>query len=98
MSDHIWGDKQFDWDGLGKAMDDIRVTTKEELGLDVMLKEKYGTIRYEHIGIWNWKDTADIGPEVAQFTALVLNISDKYPHIKEEILEDLYDTFDIGAE
>ncbi len=98
---HMWGDKNFDWDALGLAMDDIQLTVKKELGLTILLKEKYGTIRYEFTAMWQYdnggffQDTLN-EETLGQLKSIILEIADKYPHIKDEILEDFYDTFYSG--
>ena len=50
MTYHEWGDDDFDWDGLYAAALFIGdYTRKWSLGCSLMSKEKYGTIRYEHL-------------------------------------------------
>ena len=46
---HIWGDKEFDWDGLGDAMKYMHQHVRKYSRCLFICKEKYGTIRYEHI-------------------------------------------------
>lgn len=53
MPTHFWGDKDFDWYSLNDAMRFIYKWTYRLSGLRVMMKEKYGTIRYEYVfGLW----------------------------------------------
>lgn len=45
MSDHVWGDKDFDWKALDNAINDVyRLRKWGRLG--GQLKEKYGTLRW----------------------------------------------------
>lgn len=90
MTYHEWGDKSFDWKSLWEACNYIQKTTKRYSGLDVMMKEKYGTLRFEFIFLWGISEYKWIS--AYQFYILYLVIKRacrKWPHIKEEILEDL---------
>ena len=46
MPTHIWGDADFDWEGLNQAMGYIYRYVYHRSGTRVFMKEKYGSIRY----------------------------------------------------
>jgi hypothetical protein len=48
---HTWGDG-FDFDRLGEAMDYLGDMFRHKTGKSIIMKEKYGTIRYEFEGVW----------------------------------------------
>jgi len=49
MTDHIWGDKDFDWDALYEAQVYIIKYVRRKSRCHLICKEKYGTIRYEWV-------------------------------------------------
>lgn len=86
---HSWGDDWPHWDTLYRAQNWIINTVKKETGSTLLCKEKWGSLRYEHMyeepeGI-DW-DT------VRQWKALkkiVYRAIKKWPEIKDELLCDL---------
>lgn len=87
MPTHIWGENEFDWNSLNKAMNKIAELAKENGNLPVFIKEKYGTIRYEHLYLLTLAQQKEL-------RRIILEVSDEFPHIKDEILEDFYLTFE----
>lgn len=88
---HHWGDGWEGWPTLHKAMEEID-TRVYEAGYTLIFKEKYGSIRYEHVidnkeanEDYKW-DHIDSWKVV---TAIVLDVADKYRSISDEILEDI---------
>ena len=79
MPSHDWGSTDFDWKSLSKAMEFIRVFNKLAIN-PIMMKEKWGTIRYEWVGLYT-KDTF-------RFRLSLLLATLLYPSVKEEIVED----------
>lgn len=79
MSNHMWGDEGFDWKSLSKAMSFIYRFNKL-VGNKVMMKEKYGTVRYEYIG---WLTNDNFRFRLSLLLATIL-----YPSVKAEIVED----------
>ena len=51
MSYHVWGDEWFQKYGndLNQAMEFISVECKRRAGMVIMIKEKYGSIRFEYL-------------------------------------------------
>ena len=49
MTTHYWGDDDFDWKALNNAMEDIQEYVNKYSRCYFMCKEKYGSIRYEHV-------------------------------------------------
>lgn len=43
---HTWGDKDFDWEGLGKAEQDLYFICTRLGRIGGQIKEKYGTLRF----------------------------------------------------
>lgn len=87
MPFHTWGDKDFDWDALNRAMSIIYEHMDEAEGF-ISMKEKYGTIRYE--ATWGLKSDKD-------FEILCNGVRDACrvcPNVRAEILEDLNWSFD----
>ena len=46
---HIWGDEDFDWEGLNDAGSFIHQYCMSRARLCIHWKEKYGTLRYEYL-------------------------------------------------
>ena len=88
MAEHVWGDEWFQKHSkeFNIAVELIEESMKKQ-GLHIMLKEKYGTIRYEHIfkdheiadGRENWKILFNIVKEVII----------EYPSLEAELMQDL---------
>ena len=122
MSYHDWGDTDFDWKGLNEAMLFIYDYVYFRSLCRAMMKEKYGSIRYEYVWppgtsfrlgfqielpvfkrktrfgllpivIFNWSTCwlvqkwASLGWKLVLKAALIA--TKKWPHLKDEILEDL---------
>lgn len=51
MTTHYWGDDSFDWGSLYKAQNEIYDICRKYGRVGIRSKEKYGTIRWEHIGL-----------------------------------------------
>lgn len=108
MTVHYWGSEDFDWEALNKAMDYI---TKESIaiGLVPIMKEKYGTIRYEFHSLWKREldgSLTDLGivtadaqgehptkEDLDKFEGILKAAQAKYPSVAEEIVEDWYNPF-----
>lgn len=91
MTHHYWGDEWEHWVDLNDAMVFIQDEFNEKSGLNISMKEKYGTLRYEHIlweqdGRWNFDDTVDNWKLLYE---VVKEAVRKYPQIEDEILTDL---------
>ena len=85
---HEWGDKDFDWKALDKAMCDIRKWTRYTTAMKVLMKEEYGTIRYEfffgrsQISILSFL-------QMKAFEMVVYGVCRRYSHIAPEIVDEL---------
>lgn len=88
MAQHIWGD-EFDFVELGRAMHLIRKLGKL-VNLNIMMKEKYGTIRYEMIFCWGFRDDNRLLSKLQfyWFQCCLFIACCSYQHLSEEILED----------
>lgn len=86
MTVHIWGDEWFEeyGDDLSAAMNYIQKMNKRLTGQHIMMKEKYGTIRYE--SCFNWESTNE---HVIILVKILYKTVKKWPHIALEILEDM---------
>lgn len=49
MTYHDWGDKDFDWEALNNAGEYISSYCMKRARLYIHWKEKYGTLRYQHL-------------------------------------------------
>lgn len=86
---HEWGE-DFDWDDLQEAMGFIYKYCKWLAGLRVLMKEKYGTIRYEYVWLWRHSDWRLINMwQNWIFKVVVTRACKKFPHIALEIIDDL---------
>lgn len=88
MPFHTWGDKDFDWAALDRAMDIIYAHMDETEG-SIVMKEKYGTIRYE--ALWGLKSNKDV-------ETLFNGVRDACrvcPNVRAEILDDLNFVMDV---
>ena len=90
---HFWGDKNFDWDMLTKAMDYIITNCHDRARVHLSIKEKYGTIRYEAaFNIENNGYFNDFKPITSEQRKMVNEIVHEagmaYPDVYEEIMED----------
>ena len=104
MVDHMWGDEDFDWDGLERARQEIFEKFRFATGGILISKEKYGSIRYERLllpGTAYYITDADelwtANPafqatyrEFMQFKLweIIQRVAGKYPHIEDEIICD----------
>lgn len=103
---HMWGSPWKYWDQLSKAMYDIQKTYKRlTLGGIILMKEKWGLIRYEYYPLgpkerlyqYVWKpfqklyDTALFRNYLQWALAYaIVKAVRKYPMIRDEILEDVF--------
>ena len=85
MPHHDWGDESFDWPALNDAMEYISKMYHRIYKRYPLMKEKYGTIRFEMIGLW--VTTED---ELITLCKIVTRACKKYDHIAAEISSDLY--------
>jgi hypothetical protein len=101
---HWWGDEWNGWNDLTKAHNYIHRFVRRWSGCYLMSKEKYGTIRYEHIfppygsmyyrnKLHRWWLNSWIYYKWCAYGKFILSIAikraaKKYPKVKEEILED----------
>jgi len=53
MTYHMWGDKSFNWDRLNESMKFIQRECEKRTDITPIIKEKYGTIRYELVWAWH---------------------------------------------
>ncbi len=83
---HQWGDG-FDFDKLRRIENCIR-TQCDEQGLILISKEKYGTIRYEHL-VSKYTDEWDNQHFWFRLRGIIYNTIKLYPDFHDEILEDL---------
>lgn len=89
MPCHIWG-SEFDFESLNKAMEYIEGLSLYE-GLRPLMKEKYGTIRYEMIHTWCDEITLK---QLSAFYRIVDATTRKFPTVAAEIIEDMLFSFD----
>lgn len=86
----MWGDDWPYWDQLTTAMSWISKELEDTTGLYLMCKEKYGTMRYEHImkaGDPHY-EFADTIPNWMLLKDIVFKAIDNWPEIKDELLSD----------
>ncbi len=87
---HLWGDSWPHWDQLYKSENNINKKFEERTGLVLLSKEKYGTVRYEHIvdpkTKYSFADTKDNWMILKE---IVFEEIEEYPEIKDELLSDL---------
>lgn len=86
MPYHEWGDKDFNWKALDKAIEFISDRYQAYSQHYPIMKEKYGTIRYEFIHTWLKTDK-----DFHYFCSLLLQACARFPSVQEEILEDWID-------
>jgi hypothetical protein len=85
---HIWGD-DFDRDGFYEAEKYFRKIYHMITGKHPIVKEKYGTLRFEMIDIWV---TSEV--EEKHWAQCILYTINKYPQFAKELTEDLISEFD----
>jgi hypothetical protein len=106
---HEWGDEWFEVNGdnLNSAMDYIFNYVYKYTRYKVMMKEKYGTIRYEMLypqpyhftkfyhkwGIYRMVGHIQFKLAMIMLKRAVMNAADLWPSISEEILEDFHWSF-----
>ena len=96
---HEWGDAWEGWDDLCMAMRYI-VTEMKNNNYSVSLKEKYGTVRYEHIyeGTEFIREAPFDTPESwALLHQVVKQAVEQWPDLTAELTEDLKDYRDVTA-
>lgn len=84
MCYHEWGDG-FDFGLLNRAMHFIDIKYERYKNKYPIMKEKYGTIRYEFTSLWLHSDQ-----DVIKFLDIIEKTIKKFPSIKDEIVEDLH--------
>lgn len=92
MTTHTWGDEWFHQYGpeLDDAMNEIDAHYNEATGKHVMMKEKYGTIRYEFLGAIGVINADDFRHLAGAIEAVVA----RHPNIMNEIIEDYKDNLE----
>ena len=91
MPHHEWGDgwfQKYDY-MLSEAMKLIQDLYHKETKKHVCMKEKYGEIRYEFIGMIGVITEKDC--EILD--AVITKVADKFPEIEDEIKSDWGDTY-----
>lgn len=99
MTVHYWGDKDFDWEALDKAMDFIYKFCLKAGKFRPVMKEKYGTIRYEFVSTWimyehdgleTWESVSEDVQKKRKkiFDQALIRAAKRWPHVEEEIWED----------
>lgn len=94
MVGHMWGDQDFDWDGLRAAERFICDYVEDNSICYLISKEKYGTIRYEHVvsRVTTLGEEEEVSAEKHGWEEVLkgaLKAVEKWPHLRGEILEDL---------
>ena len=92
MAEHMWGDG-FDFDELDQVIEHLRYRFKAELDIEALMKEKYGTIRYEYLFMWHLERAS-----IEEVRQIIDETVEKYPHLKDEIMEDAVIEFDYPEE
>ena len=79
MTNHYWGDKDFDWESLNNAINDITKDLRKAR-IRVHSKEKYGTARFEFVSFWDgglynllWPQCIWIKPGIRHFIYFILD-------------------------
>ena len=99
MTYHVWGDSWFEQygDQLREAEEFIMTYVNDNSGCYISMKEKYGTLRYEHIipqmeytedNVEIYNTWARIGRD--SLLKAVFLAATKWPEIKDELFDDLY--------
>ncbi len=83
MPHHEWGDG-FDFTTLNKAQDYIWRFYSKLTKRNPMMKEKYGTIRYEMMPIW-----ITTVKEANLFFEVLKRATEKFPSVTAEIVDDI---------
>lgn len=83
MTYHEWGDEDFNWHMLSEAMKYISDEWWETAKCYPIMKEKYGTIRYEFTSTW-LKSNA----ECEDFCKLLLKAAKKFKEVDAEIVDE----------
>jgi hypothetical protein len=95
---HTWGDYDFDWEGLNKAMEYIYSRTYYFSLCRISCKEKYGSVRYEFITTPFSRYNNSIAEKCGRLYErlawhvvkhVVFKAAKKWPHLEDELLEDL---------
>jgi hypothetical protein len=89
---HEWGDEDFDWDSLYKAERFIWIWLKRLTGAHLMLKEKYGTLRYSFMfGSSKIESIKNIQIRLGNclFPFIIFIACWRWPNVAQEILNDL---------
>lgn len=87
---HRWGDDWPHWDQLYESEKNIKDEFEKRTGLVLSLKEKYGSIRYEHVmdpsANYSFADTIENWMILKE---IVFAEVEKHPEIEDELLIDL---------
>jgi hypothetical protein len=83
---HEWGDDWPFWDELEEAEKWIKLQLKLNFGYTLTSKEKYGSIRYEHVCDKNEEETHRGWKAL---TSVVFRAVNNWPDLQDELLEDL---------
>lgn len=86
MTYHIWGDTDFDWDSLDKAIRFISRFNYKYARLSIMMKEKYGTIRYECLFFSKYSIIRKY--QKYMFRLSLRKAVTMFPCVKREIVDD----------
>lgn len=79
---------------MDKAICEIFRQAHGRLGLSPIMQKNLGVIQYIDTMAWGWhEDLEEEMKEIQKFKDLVLKIADDFPHIRPQILRDLYKTF-----
>ncbi len=86
---HRWGD-DFDFVELDRAMDWIYKFYRRATGYRPIMKEKYGTVRYEFAHMW-----IDTNEQVVVFCEILYRAIHKFPEVAAEIVTDASVDFEV---
>jgi hypothetical protein len=100
---HQWGDKWFEKNGLelSLAMNYIYTFVKRWSKCSLIMKEKYGSVRYEYLFpplrgtlycTWIYRKWVQYGKWILKIA--VHRACKKYPAVMREIVDDYYDMVD----
>lgn len=85
---HYWGDDWLYWDDLYEAQQFIE-DKMENRNLRVVMKEKYGSLRYEHVfEIYRSNSGGDDARDWRVLYAVMQEAIGRWPHLEDEILSD----------
>ena len=95
---HEWGDDWPYWKDLNEVMDYIWKYVFKRSRCSVIMKEKYGTIRYEWVipKDYRWNSKIDflynMHVKLGRFflEKAIFKACNKWPHVRNEILDDYW--------